>query len=286
MDRLSPQGLEEVLRLLVAGQGQRVSSAVVDGRTVWIKRMGTEGRPVFKRLHAFISPLIPWAMLRSSKAIGPEEMAERETRKTEAFAEAGFPAVNILFRQGSNLVLSSARVIAQNELNRLKSIDPLAHDDLLVDCAAALGRAHRAALCHGRPHPRDMILDEQRIGFLDFEEATEEAVPLADAQARDLWLLFLQICGQSLQADTPRRALDAYCAEAPTDVLPRLAAMRWLFRIMLPVLRAVRPIGLGSDGRRLLKASEFLYPLLANVHALTPDQMTGARPGQKSKAMQ
>lgn len=131
-----------------------------------------------------------------------------------------------------------------------------------------------------------MILDDQRIGFLDFEEAPEEAMPLADAQARDLWLLFLQICGQSLQADTPRRSLDAYCLEAPADVLPRLAAARGLFGVLLPALRVLRPIGLGSDGRRLLKASEFLYPALTNIQAQTPDHMTGALPEQKSKAVQ
>ena len=279
--------MAEILRLLVSGQDRRVSSAVVDGSTVWIKRLGAEGRPFFKRVHAFISPLIPWAMLRSSKALAPQQMAAREARKTASFAAAGFPAVHVLFQQGSNLVLSSASAIVQDELSRLREIDVQAHDDLLVECAAALAKAHGDGLCHGRPHPRDMILENGQLGFLDFEEAPEEAMSLPDAQARDVWLLFLQICGQSLLAETPRRALDAYRADAPADVLPRLALARNLFAAMLPVLRVLRPIGLGSDGKRLLKASEFLYPALAHMRAQTSDNtVTGALPGQKPKAMQ
>ncbi|MCO5063823.1 MAG: serine/threonine protein phosphatase [Rhizobiaceae bacterium] len=283
IDRLSPQGLEQILRLLVAGQGRRVSSAVVDGRTVWIKRMGAQGRPFFKQLHALVSPLIPWPMLRSSKIIGSQDMALREERKNAAFAAAGFPAVQLLFRQGGNLVLSSASGIVQDELDLLKDTDASAHDDLLVDCAEALGKAHGAGLCHGRPHPRDMILENGRIGFLDFEEAPEETIPLVDAQARDLWLLFLQICGQSLSDATPQRALDAYRADSPPDVLPRLASMRGPVGFLLPFLRLLHHVGLGADGRRLLKASEFLYPALAH----TPDQsVPGPLPGQKPKAKQ
>ena len=283
VDHLSPQGLEEISRLLVKEPNRRIGSAVVDGRTVWIKRLGAEGRPFFKRLHALISPLLPWPMLRSSKAHGPNEMALRETSKATTFAEAGFPAVHVLLQQGSNLVLSNASTIVQHKLSRLRDVDAQAHDDLLVNCTAALAKAHRAGLCHGRPHPRDMILENGQLGFLDFEEAPEEVMPLPDAQARDVWLLFLQICGQALHVDTPHRALDAYRADAPAEVIPRLASARNLFAVLVPVLRALRPIGLGSDGMRLLKASEFLYPALAQ----NSDQIvSGALPDQKTKAMQ
>lgn len=286
-DRLSPKGLEELLRLLVSGQDQRVSSAVIDGNTVWIKRMGAEGRPLLKRLHAWISPLIPWVMLRSSEPLGPEGMAGREARKTSAFAKADFPAVRVLFQQGSNLVLSSASAIVQEELNRLKNIDAQAHEDLLVACAAALGKAHQAGLCHGRPHPRDMILEEERIGFLDFEEAPEDVMPLADAQARDLWLLFLQVSGQSQRLDTNRRAFDAYCIYAPSDVLPRLAAARGVFAVILPILRTLKLVGLGSDGKKLLKASDFLYSALSEAQTPITERRTPEdHSGQKPKAMQ
>ncbi|MGG2477507.1 serine/threonine protein phosphatase, partial [Rhizobium sp. BR5] len=31
------------------------------------------------------------------------------------------------------------------------------------------------------------------IGFMDFEERPQDVMPLATAQARDIWLLFLQV---------------------------------------------------------------------------------------------
>lgn len=283
---LSPRGLEELLRLLVAGQGTRVSSAIVDGRTVWIKRMAAEGRPFSKRLHAWISPLIPWKPLRSSRAIGPVEMVCREAAKTEAFRAAGFPAAAVLLAQGSTLVLGNAEPIVQTRLNQLRRTDETEHDALLVACAKALAAAHRAGLCHGRPHPRDMILDGARIGFLDFEEAPEQAMPLPDAQARDVFVLFLQICGQSLLADTNRQAFDAYVADAPAAVPVRLARLRTLFSLVHSALRLL-PTHLGGDGLRLLKASAFLNSALQHAPSTamnTPQPET--LPGREPKATQ
>jgi len=286
-NQLSPEGLEELLRLLVAGQSRRVSSAVVDGRTVWIKRMDAEGAPFFKRLHAWVSPLVPWAALRSSRIVKPNKMVEREVAKTAAFRAAGFPAAHVLLTHGGILVLSNAEPIVQAELNRLRRTDAHAHDALLVQTAKVLAAAHRAGLCHGRPHPRDMILEGERIGFLDFEEAPEQAMPLADAQARDVFLLFLQICGRALHEDTGLRAFEAYRADAPADVLQRLASLRGLFSTMHSALGLVAPIGLGGDGYRLYKASAFLKSVLspelgAAMKTTSPETLSG----QKPKAMQ
>lgn len=282
-NHLSPKGLEELLRLLVAGQSRRVSSAVVDGRTVWIKRMDAEGVPFFKRLHAWVSPLIPWAALRSSRIITSPEMVAREIEKTAAFRAAGFPAAHVLFTQGSVLVLSNADTIVQAELDSLRVTDLQAHDALLVQTATALAAAHQAGLCHGRPHPRDMILEGERIGFLDFEEAPEKAMPLADAQARDVFLLFLQICGQALDEDTGPRAFEAYRADAPADVMPHLASLRGVFSLMHSALGLVAPIGLGGDGRRLYKASAFLNSMLspeagAAMKTTLPETLSGQKP--------
>ncbi|MBX3596622.1 MAG: serine/threonine protein phosphatase [Rhizobiaceae bacterium] len=276
------------MQLIAAGKRERIKSVVVDARIVWIKRMDGERPPLSAYLHRAISPLSPWAIFRGSRLVNHREMVEREVRKTAAFANAGFPFASILLDHGSSLVMSDAPGIVQNELDRLKPIDAKAHDRLLIACAAALGRAHQAGLCHGRPHPRDMILDGGSIGFLDFEEAPEEVMPLADAQARDLWLIFLQISSQAILENTSRRALEAYCAKAPATVLPRLSAISGLFGALHHVLRLAQPLKLGSDGRRLLKAIEFLRPALAQARVEMKDKtLPGAAvAGRKSKAMQ
>ena len=255
---LSPEGTERLLKLL-AGRPRRLSFAEIDGRTVWIKRFDAETAPVATRLHAAVSPLLPFRFLRASPHVDAEGSAERETRKAARFAAAGFPVPAILWRGGAVVVFSEVVEIAEPMLDRLRGHDPVRHDELLVELAAALGRAHAAGLCHGRPHPRDMFRRADGAwGFLDFEEEPEAAMPLACAQARDVWLLFLHLVGWAQADHTVAAAFAAWRAEAPAGVVPELGRIMSLFSVLLPGLKFLRPLGLGKDGRRLLEGTSFL----------------------------
>ncbi len=260
-DALSPEGMERLLRLL-ATQPRRLSFAEIDGRTVWIKRFDTERRPLAKRLHALASPLLPSA-LHASPNVDAAGAATREARKAASFNAAGFPTPTILWRGGAVLVLAEVSEIVQKMLGRLREADPAGHEDLLVEMAAALGRVHAAGLCHGRPHPRDMFRRADGTwGYLDFEEEPEAAMPLATAQARDVWVLFMQIVARAQHEDTGARAFAAWRAEAPAGVVPELRKAVSRLSLALPGLRLLRPVGLGKDGRNLLDAIAFLRSAL------------------------
>ncbi|UUP17628.1 hypothetical protein NTH_02098 [Nitratireductor thuwali] len=267
---LSPQALEDLLRLLVLGQQQRISSADLDGRRVWIKRYDAEPTPLSGRIHAVLSPLIPVYALRASPKASAAQMVEREVRKMKVFREAGFETPQVLHSAAAIMVLSDQARIVQHELDRLRLVDTLRHDRLLIEAAAVLGRAHSRGLCHGRPHPRDMFIAEGGWGFVDFEEEPEASMPLCAAQARDVWLLFLQISTQALQPETEDRALAAYRAEAPSGSLIGLKSIINVLSPLLPVLSLVEKVSLlGSDGRRLLSATRFLKGTLAATGAET-----------------
>ena len=224
-DALSPEGMERLLRLL-ATQPRRLSFAEIDGRTVWIKRFDTERRPLAKRLHALASPLLPSA-LHASPNVDAAGAAMREARKAASFNAAGFPTPAILWRGGAVLVLAEVSEIVQKMLGRLREADPAGHEDLLVEMAAALGRVHAVGLCHGRPHPRDMFRRADGTwGYLDFEEEPEAAMPLATAQARDVWVLFMQIVARAQHEDTGARAFAAWRAGARRHSR-RGACRRW-----------------------------------------------------------
>ncbi len=274
-DVLSPAATAELLRLLITGERQRVSSTVLDGHTVWIKRYDVERQPAAKWLHTTLTPLMPAAFLRASPSTNTATAIEREVRKLEAFREAGLPTAKLLFRNDRVLVLSNVAPIAQSELDMLaRHGEDGAHDGLLVQAAEALRRAHGLGLCHGRPHPRDMfITSDGRWGFVDFEEEPEAAMPLATAQARDVWLLFLQICMQAKRPDTPQMAFDAYFAEPPRLVAEELRRIIRFFAPLIPLLGAIEHWGLGSDGKRVLKATRFLKTALGNA-AATPAEMS------------
>lgn len=259
-DVLSPAAMERLLHLLIAGERHRVSSTVLDGRTVWIKRYDVERTPAYKCLHEKLSRLMPAAFLRASPCVDGKGAIEREMRKLAAFEAAGLPTAQIFFGNDKVLVLSDVSPIAQGLLNKLAARgDFEAHDRLLVNAAQALRKVHERGLCHGRPHPRDMFIREDgEWGFVDFEEEPEAAMPLAVAQARDVWLLFLQVCSQARLESTADRAFDSYFASSPHRVGAELRRIVGFLAVLMPLLSAIEYRGLGSDGRRVLKAMRFL----------------------------
>lgn len=274
-DVLSPEATATLLRMLITGERERVSSAVLDGQTVWIKRYDVERVPVAKWLHTALTPLMPSAFLRASPKTNRASAIDREARKLKAFRAAGLPTAKLLFRNDRLLVLSNVAPIAQNELAMLAQHgEDAAHDRLLVDAARALHDAHRRGLCHGRPHPRDMfITSDERWGFVDFEEEPEASMPLATAQARDVWLLFLQICMQAKLPETPQAAFDAYFTAPPSGVRDALRRIVRFLSPLIPFLGAIEHRGLGSDGKRVLKATRFLKTALGNA-AASPAEMS------------
>src|SRR5690606_32917235 len=245
--------------LLAANAHLRVACVEVEGRRLWIKRYDVERMPFGKVLHALVSPLLP-VFLRSSPR--RQSGLERERRKMERFRSAGFPGSDILFAAKAALVLSDAGESAQKRLGELRSMDAAAHDDLLVRLAQGLGGAHRAGLCHGRPHARDMFLRDDRVGFLDFEEEPEAVMPLPMAQARDLWLLFLQISSRAALPGTQMRAFAAWRAVAPATVVPALAQLVGFFHRWMAPLRLLPENLLGKDALYAVRATSFLKSAL------------------------
>ncbi len=256
---LSAEDLASLPGLLAANAHLRIVPLIVGGRRVWVKRYDVERMPFGKVLHALASPLLP-VFLRSSPR--RQSGLERERRKMERFRSAGFPVCDILFADKAALVLSDAGESAQKRLGELRSMDAATHDDLLVKLAQALGEAHRAGLCHGRPHPRDMFLRDDRVGFLDFEEEPEAVMPLPMAQARDLWLLFLQVSFRAALPGTQMRAFSAWRAAAPAAVVPALAQLVGFFHRWMAPLRLLPENMLGKDALYAVKATSFLKSAL------------------------
>jgi len=87
--------------------------------------------------------------------------------------------------------------------------------------------------------------------------------------------MFMQVSSLALGKETKIRAFRAWCTQAPSEVVPELRRIVSTFSLLLPGLRALRPLGLGTDGHRLLKATTFLRAALRGAFAdySTPDQI-------------
>lgn len=273
---LSPGGIEKVVQLLAAAPHRRLSRISADGRSMWIKRFDTEKPSHARRLHGSLSPLLPAAFLRASPILDSAGLTQREIRKSAAFQAAGFPTPAILWRGREVLVMSEVARIGEPLLRCLRDDNPARHEELLIGMTETLGQVHAAGLCHGRPHPRDMFLcPDGRWGFFDFEEEPEAVMPLASAQARDLWLMFMQVSSNALGKETKTRAFKAWQAQAPAQIMPELRRIVSTFSLLLPGLKALRLFHLGSDGERLLRATSFLRSALRGTIAdnSTPDRI-------------
>ena len=261
--RMTDGDIETLLAALTR-ETRRVERVDLSFGAVWIKRYGTERPPVWTKAQTALAGLFGQPFLRPSPTLDGKGMIAREIRRIETFAQAGVPVPNVLYSSGSALVLSDVAPTVTARLENLAKSDPAAHDDLLVACAAHLGALHAKGLCHGRPHPRDFFIAGDAIGFMDFEEEPEAAMPLAIAQARDLWLLFLQLADRArMGRETTDRAFAAWHAAAPEGIDGELAKMlRFLGKFLSPT-RLIGRVHMGSDLRRFLAATGYLSEVLS-----------------------
>jgi tRNA A-37 threonylcarbamoyl transferase component Bud32 len=259
------EDIETLLAVLTAGS-RRVERVALSSGAVWIKRYGTEKPPIWTHAQRALAALIGHPFLRPSPFLDRKGMVERETRRIADLAAHGFAVPKVLYASGASLVLSDAGMTVTALLGGLKTEDPVAHDDLLVRCADELGRLHAAGLCHGRPHMRDLFLFEGRIGFMDFEEEPEAVMPLATAQARDLWLLFQQLVLRARLGEvTADRAYRAWSATAPVAAQQELRVMNAFLAKFLSLTRLIGRVHMGSDLRRFIAATHYLSQVFSNA---------------------
>ncbi len=249
--------IPQLLAALVSSSS-RVERVPLSQGPVWIKRYGTERGPKLLFLQSLIAKLLNKAFLRPSPILTDEEMAEREVRRIEEFAACGVPTPEVLYRSGRAVVFSDVGITLSRQLSRFGD-DAKGHDDLLVYCAAELGALHAAGLCHGRPYPRDMFIKDGRIGYMDFEEEPTSVMQLSLAQARDVWLLFLQLTSRARQGrSTYDRAFQAWAERAPSAALGQLKDLTDFLGGLLSIARLIGRIHMGSDLRRFIDATSYL----------------------------
>lgn len=247
-----------VLVAALTDRSRRVQRIELTRRTVWIKRYGTEKVNMWYWPHRLLSPLLP-PFFRAGPLRSPDEMIGQEVVRIERFMLKGVQVPEVLYRAGATLILSDLSPSVHAKLAAIRETDAVGHEALLVETAAALGRIHAAGLCHGRPHPRDLTVVDGRIGFLDFEEDPEAVMPLADAQARDIWILFFQLTRRTLQGEpTLDRAYRAWSKAAPAEARVALGRLIRLAARFLPAARLIGRVHMGSDLRRFIVATGYL----------------------------
>lgn len=255
---LTQDEIADVLKALVQSDG-RVQRLDLPNRRLWIKRQGVKVLPRFVSLQGLAAALLRVPHLRPSPQLSPAAMQAREIARMRAFAGAGFPVPLIAYQSKTAMVMTDAGETLALRLKGLRKTDADAHEALLVRSAEALGRVHAAGLSHGRPHVRDFFLRDGDVGFMDFEEDPASVMPLEMAQARDVFLYFLVVASASIRPDeTCPAALAAWSRHASVAARHELQVLTALAGRILPLIRLIGRVHMGSDLRRFIMATEFL----------------------------
>jgi tRNA A-37 threonylcarbamoyl transferase component Bud32 len=259
---IPPEDLALALQAIARSPGLRIAPIELPGRRVWIKRFDIEPLAFAKRLHWLVSPALYPPFLRGSEPALGEAGVERESLRIFAFRAAGFRTPDILYRNGAMLILSDVSPVLTHELAAASGDR---RQTLLLKLFTSLGRMHGAGLVHGRPHLRDMSLNNGEICFFDFEEAPETTMPLADAQARDLWLVMLPVVALEPDEKKCRALLQAWLDTAPVEAVCALARFISFVRPLLALARLLPQAVQGGDVRRFLGAARFLAGSISDM---------------------
>ncbi|MES5045032.1 lipopolysaccharide kinase InaA family protein [Rhizobium nepotum] len=247
-----------LMRVLLKNE-RRVQKLELSTTTVWIKRQGTETRSWWMKLLTVLAKLLPYTFMRPSTRLDGVGLMRRELETLQAFRGRGFPVPPIIYTSRTAVVLGDVGPTVMERMDAMKATTPVEHDALLVKSAEALGELHAAGLCHGRPHVRDFFLENGRIGFMDFEEHPQEVMPLATAQARDIWLLFFQVATRACNPpETCDAALAGWRENAPPRAQDELCRLIGILGRFLPLARLIGRVRMGSDLRRFIMATDYL----------------------------
>jgi len=172
--------------LLSAHPNSRTISGEHDGRTLWIKQTVPPKARIWHTVQKLVAAAFGLPILRATVSEGGSHSLKMEADRLAQFKQLGFHVPDVIAVYDDIMVMTDAGPQLRARLDQTTDSETRITD--LKAAINALAALHKAGLAHGRPYMRDMTWDGKNIGFLDLEENPVLVMPLATAQARDLWI--------------------------------------------------------------------------------------------------
>lgn len=150
------------------------------------------------------------------------------------------------------------------------SNDQTTKHEFLERIVANLSDVHNAGLIHGRPHLKDMMLDEEGLIYLlDLEEDPLKVMNFEEAQARDVWLL-LSSCAQFCENPFKdlKDLLALYLGATNNDIRPEIAALARSGRQFRRAVSFFHISNVGRDVFGVFWATKVFETLISNRKAI------------------
>ncbi|WP_298626565.1 hypothetical protein [uncultured Legionella sp.] len=187
--------LYDLVKKYIADNPQiSVGKIIHDDQEVWIKRRFASKENIWHKLLHYLTFIIPFPVIYPTVVSDVTDSLLQEAMRLTLLADNNIPVPTVLIANNEFLATTD---VGETLQRHLESIDePGKRAYLLQQAAIALGKLHQANLCHGRPSLRDMTYNNEQIYFIDLEEDPLSVMSAAQAQARDVWLLFFSVARQ------------------------------------------------------------------------------------------
>lgn len=231
-------GLETAALQALAQSAGRTAVFGFGGRTLVVKRLSNQPRGRFQTLltawlaHRVIGQRPPTSALSLS---GATVSMDFEAKRLTELAAAGVRVPAVLLRSSDTLVLEYCGTAIADLLEGWEAIT---WRRMLPRLAHELGEFHAAGHWHGGAQIKNLVLRDDIVTRIDFEEHFGDVVPLPVAQACDLILFINSISLAARIDETESRRLlpillDHYRAVHPSPDVERV------LRRVVPALRVL-----------------------------------------------
>ena len=264
---INDEVLHEVRSLAIAFPKDRLKRFEVSGQFYWLKRTDRpKFYPLGKLIHGLCSPILYPAVFKSSPLRSAKTRAQDEVAKAQAFRSAGIAVPNMALAETTILALQDIGQTLHEKMQGLVAKQDLQAKDILLNkVMVSVGHLHSKGLVHGRPHLRDMFEDENGdIGFFDFEEIPEKAMPFLDAAARDLWLIAFHVAQYASTPEAGQHALRLWATAVPPEIPKRVAFYCRKIDGVMKIVKRVAAIKSGRDLRQFIAAYDLLKQSVEN----------------------
>lgn len=153
---------------------------------LWVKQAVPPKARIWHVLQKMVAACVPNPILRATVSSGGGNALRMEATRLQEFLDKGFHAPVVKAVNDEMLILGHLGPQLRDALDQMP--DAGMRLDVMKAATRELARLHRSGLAHGRPYLRDMTWDGVQVGFLDLEENPVNVMPLAAAQARDVWV--------------------------------------------------------------------------------------------------
>ena len=247
---------------MAQGVGARVFALRWKNRRIWIKQAVPAKQKGWHHLQRFLANITGIALLRPTVSPGGKEGLETEANTLRKLSEQGILVPDLVGVAENWIAIGDNGGILQTRIeDYIRAGDHDAVTKLIDAAGKGLAKLHQAGVAHGAPLLRNLtIRDDDKIGFIDFEEDPNERMPIIDAQARDILLFVFSIQREfKKRPELLRAGWRAYVDQAGFDA-PQMVPLRKIVKVLRPVYLMLRPFRrwLGTDAINGLLAYRIL----------------------------